>query len=284
MRIFLAGASGVIGQRMVPLLIGQGHQVTGLVLDPGDAAVIRRAGGDVVSVDIRDVDALKAAVLHTHPDVVYHHVTDLSENDSAANAELRRVGSPHLMEAAIAAGVRRVVAQSMAWAYEPGDTPATEQTPLDLDATAPRRSIGIKGVVALEEAVRAMPEWVILRFGRLYGPGTWYARGARFARSAQAGELRATPDVESFVHVDDAANAAVQALTWPTGAVNICDDDPAPGTSWVPEFTRAVGVETPPPVSDEHRPWARGASNHHARVDLAWTPEYPTWRTGFPTL
>lgn len=283
MRIFLAGASGVIGRRMVPLLIGQGHEVTGLTRDPGDATAVRRAGGDAVSVDIRDGDALKEAVLRARPDVVFHYVTDLSSHDIAGNAELRREGTPLLVEAALAAGVRRVVAESITWAYEPGDEPATEQTPYDTGASAPR-SVTVDGVIALEDAVQEAPEWVLVRYGRLYGPGTWYARGARMARQAQAGELPATGDIDSFVHVDDAARAAVEALAWPTGAVNVCDDEPAAGTQWVPAFCRAVGVETPPPVSSERQGWARGASNRHARVDLGWTPRYSSWRTGFGTL
>lgn len=283
MRIFLAGASGVIGRRMVPLLIAQGHQVTGLVRDPGDAAAVRRAGGDAVSADIRDAEAVRSAVLNVRPDVVFHQVTDLSESDISGNSELRKEGTPHLMDAALAAGVRRVVAQSHSWAYEPGTAPATEETPFDTGAPSPR-SENVAAIMALEEAVRAAPEWVVLRYGRLYGPGTWYARGARMARRAQAGELPATGDIFSFVHVDDAAAAAVEALSWPTGAVNICDDEPAPGTAWVPEFCRSVGVPEPASSSPDRRGWARGASNLHARLDLAWTPQFPSWRSGFHTL
>jgi nucleoside-diphosphate-sugar epimerase len=282
MRIFLAGASGVIGRRMVPLLIGQGHEVTGVARDPGDATAVRRAGGDAVSVDIRDGDAIKAAVERARPDVVFHYVTDLSTNDSAGNAELRRAGSPLLVEAALAAGVRKVVAQSITWAYEPGDSPADERTPLDIGASSPRSQL-VSGIVALEDAVREAPEWVLLRYGRLYGPGTWYARGARMARLAEAGELPANGDVYSFVHADDAARAAVEALEWPTGPVNVCDDEPAPASEWVPEFCRAVRV-SPPPISAGRQGWARGASNRHAREDLGWTPSYPSWRSGFGTL
>ena len=101
------------------------------------------------------------------------------------------------------------------------------------------------GVPQLEAAVREMPEWVLLRNGLLYGPDTWYAPDGLMARRARAGELAADDDVTSFVHVDDAAEAALAALTWPTGATNVCDDEPAPARIWVPAFCRAVGAPAP---------------------------------------
>jgi nucleoside-diphosphate-sugar epimerase len=195
---------------------------------------------------------------------------------------MRRTGTRNLVDAALAAGVRRIVAQSIAWAYEGGPDPADESTPLDRTAPAPRKTT-IDGVAALENAVSELPEWVVLRYGLLYGPGTWYAPGARMAANALAGTLAADDDVSSFVHPDDAATAAVQALAWPSGAtVNVVDDEPAPAREWVPVFCEAVGA--PPPAAGSpvpRAPWARGADNHYARKHLGWVPGHRSWRTGF---
>jgi nucleoside-diphosphate-sugar epimerase len=225
------------------------------------------------------------AVRSAAPEVVMHQLTDLRDQDFAANSELRKTGTRHLVDAALAAGARRVVAQSIAWAYQAGDVPAAESTPLDLAASGSRRAT-VRGVAALEAAVRDAPEWVLLRYGLLYGPGTWYARDGLMAQRARRGELAADGDVSSFVHIDDAADAAIAALEWPPGAVNVCDNLPAAGREWVPAFGRAVGAPAAPvPASDaERHRWARGASNAYARKVLSWTPAYPSWREGFAAL
>lgn len=272
MRVFLAGASGVIGRRVRERLVAAGHDVVALSRVAGDA-------GTVVG-DVYDVDGLIAAVRSAAPDVVMHQLTDLRGGDRAANARIRVVGTRNLVEAARAAGVRRIVAQSIAWAYAPGVAPATEDVPLDLDSDAGRLET-VRGVAALEDAVRTLPEWVVLRYGMLYGPDTWYAPGALMAGLAERGQLPATADVTSFVHVDDAAAAAVAALDWPTGPANICDDEPAAGYDWVPVLCRAVGAPTPSTSDAKRAGWARGADNAHARDNLKWTPRWPSWRTGF---
>jgi nucleoside-diphosphate-sugar epimerase len=281
MRIFLAGATGVIGRRVVPRLTGQGHQVTGLVRRPADADWLRGLGAEAVVGDVFDGDGLLRAVRRAAPDVVMHQLTDLKGGNFRANSEMRTTGTRHLMDAAGAAGVRRVVAQSIAWAYEAGDVPAVESVPLDLGASDSRLRT-VQGVAALEAAVREAPEWVVLRYGLLYGPGTWYARDGLMAERAARGELTADGDVSSFVHVDDAAGAAIDALEWPTGAVNVCDDVPAAGREWVPVFCRAVGAPDPVVAGPaERHGWARGASNEYARKGLNWTPAHPSWREGF---
>jgi len=285
MRIFLAGATGVIGRRLVPRLTAAGHQVTGLVRRPGDAAWLRDLGAGAAVGDVFDRDAVLRAVRLAAPDVVMHQLTDLKSGNFAANSEIRVTGTRHLVDAALAAGVRRVVAQSIAWVYQAGSGPAGEDVPLDLDAQGGRRQT-VQGVAALEAAVREGPEWVVLRYGLLYGPGTWYARDGLMAERAARGELAADGDVSSFVHVDDAAGAAVDALEWPTGAVNVCDDVPAAGREWVPAFCRAVGAPDPAALTTaaERHGWARGASSEYARKVLNWTPAYPSWRQGFATL
>jgi nucleoside-diphosphate-sugar epimerase len=273
--VFLAGATGVLGRRVIPLLVARGHRVTAMTRQPSQVPALRELGAEAVVVDVYDAAGLTAAVVAAAPDVVMHQLTDLGSMDFAANTEIRRTGTRNLVDAAVAAGVRRIVAQGISWAYEPGDGPATEATPLDLGADEPRRAT-VLGVAALEETVRELPEWVVLRYGLFYGPGTWYSRGGLMATRP----LVANGDVTGFVHVDDAAHAAVEALSWPTGAVNVCDDEPAPASEWVPAFCRSVGVP-PPPVTEGRAGWARGADSHHARARLGWTPRFSTWREGF---
>jgi nucleoside-diphosphate-sugar epimerase len=281
MRVFLAGATGVIGRRLAPLLVNQGHEVTCLVRRDTDADAMRAMGADAAIADVFDAEALAGAVKSAAPEVVMHQLTDLRAGSLAANADIRRTGTRNLVNAALAAGARRIVAQSIAWVYRGGEEPATEHTPLDLDADEPRRTT-VSGVAALEEAVRELPERVVLRNGLLYGPGTWYAPEGLMADRAHRGELVATADVASFLHVEDAAAAAAAALDWPSGVVNICDDEPAAGHEWVPAFARWVGAPAPPVDTETPRTgWARGADNRYARRELGWTPVYRSWRAGF---
>ena len=277
MRVFVAGATGVIGQRLVPRLLAAGHEVVALTRRERSAAGLRALGAEPVVADALDRAGMLDSVRHARPDAVIHQLTDLSDGSTAANAALRIHGTRNLVDAALAACVPRIVAQSIAWAYAPGADPANESDALDLVAPPPRETT-IRGIVALEQAARELPEWIVLRYGLLYGPGTWYAADGLHAVHARAGALTAGEDVTSFVHVDDAAEAANAALAWPSGAVNLCDDEPAPGREWVPAFCRAVGAD-PPRTDDRPRsPWARGASNRHARDELGWTPRYPSWR------
>jgi nucleoside-diphosphate-sugar epimerase len=281
--VLLAGATGAIGRAIVPRLLAAGHRVTGVTRTERGAAWLRAAGAAAVLADVLDRDALAAAVAGTAPTAVLHQLTDLGAGDLAANAALRVRGTRNLVDVARGLGVPRIVAQSIAWAYGPGERPAEEDEALDLDADEPRRT-SVAGVAALEAAARELPEHVLLRYGLFYGPGTWYSRTGAQADAARAGALVASADVAGFVHVDDAAAAAVAALGWPAGAVNVCDDEPAPGTEWVPAFCRAVGA-APPPVADRPRAgFARGADNTRARKDLGWEPRWTSWRSGFPAL
>jgi nucleoside-diphosphate-sugar epimerase len=228
---------------------------------------------------VYDAAGLTELVRAARPDVVKHQLTDLGAGDRAANARVRTIGTRNLVDAAKAAGVRRMVAQSISWAYAPGAGPAAEDTPLDLDSGPDRRGT-IEGIANLESAVAELPEWVVLRYGMLYGPGTWYAGDGLMAQLAQAGKLPATADVSSFLHVDDAAAAAVDALAWPTGAVNVCDDEPAAGHDWVPVFSAAVGALEAAVTKGDRTGWARGADNAYARKELGWVPSRPSWRLG----
>ncbi|HEX6024103.1 MAG TPA: NAD(P)H-binding protein [Solirubrobacter sp.] len=200
MHVFLAGATGAIGRRLLPRLIEAGHEVTAMTRRPEAVDALRAQGAKPVVADAYDREAVFAAVQGA--EVVMHQLTDLSDRDLDANARLRVAGTRNLVDAALAAGVRRMVSQSIAFAYAAGEGRADEDRPLDLERWG--------AVAALEAATAELPEWVVLRYGLFYGPGTWYD-------SAPA-------DADSFVHVDDAAAAAVKALEWPSGIYNICDD------------------------------------------------------------
>ncbi|MFI6584820.1 NAD-dependent epimerase/dehydratase family protein [Embleya sp. NPDC050493] len=283
MHVFVAGSTGVLGRRVVPALVAAGHRVTALTRRAEAAAGLRAQGVAVAVADAYDREALMRVVSEAGPDVVMHQLTDLSTADLAANARMRDVGTRNLVDAAHAAGVRRIVAQSIAWAYEAGEDPADETTPLDDAATGPRRGT-VDGVIALERAACELPEWVVLRYGLFYGPGTWFAADGIKAADARALRLPVGRDVSSFVHVDDAAAAAVAALDWPCGVVNVVDDEPATADEWVPAFARAVGASSAGAVHAPHAHWARGADNHFARKHLNWNPNHHTWRSGFDTI
>ncbi|MBO1752498.1 NAD(P)-dependent oxidoreductase [Actinotalea sp. BY-33] len=272
MRVLIVGGSGVVGSRLIPPLVADGHQVVATTRRERNASFLRELGATGVTVDVFDAPHTEAVVRDTAPDLIVDQLTDLSDFDFEANARLRRAGTANLVAAAQAAGVERIIAQSIAWAYEPGDTPALETDPL-IEDTA---------VAVMEAHVRRMPRSTILRYGRFYGPGTWYADGGRVANAATAGLLLATPAIASFVHIDDVITATVAAIDWPDGVYNIVDGDPAPAEVWMPVLARGIGAPTPRPVPlPTHQALGRPVSNTKARA-LGWVPAYPSWRDGFP--
>ncbi|MFG1805159.1 NAD-dependent epimerase/dehydratase family protein [Streptomyces sp. NPDC049040] len=278
MRVFLAGATGVIGRRLLPLLLDGGHTVTATSQSDEGAARLDAAGATGVRLDVFDRVAVAKAMRQAAPEAVIHQLTALSGGSSADNARIRRTGTRNLVDAAQAAGVPLMIAQSIAWAYEPGEVPATETDPLDTPAPEPRATT-VAAVQALEDAVSEMPRHVVLRYGTLYGPGTWFVPGGPVEARLRSGGLAADDAVSSFVHVDDAAQAALAALDWPSGAVNICDDEPASAHTWVPLLAEALGAPAPARATGGSG-WERGAANARAR-ELGWRPAHPTWRTGF---
>jgi nucleoside-diphosphate-sugar epimerase len=180
-RIFLAGASGAIGQRLIPILRDAGHQVTGTTRTQTGAEKLGALGIAPVMVDVLDASALLHAVLSSRPEIVIHQLTALSGADASPtadtllrNAHVRKEGTENLVTAALAAGARKLNAQSIAWAYAPGREPHAEDDPLDRAAIG-TRGISVAGVVALEQSVLQSPPLtgIVLRYGQLYGPGTW---------------------------------------------------------------------------------------------------------------
>ncbi|MBL1096169.1 NAD-dependent epimerase/dehydratase family protein [Streptomyces coffeae] len=294
MRVFVAGATGAVGRLLVPLLLKAGHQVTGTTRTAEGVERLRAQGAQAVRLDVFDAEAVRRAVAEAAPDAVVHQLTALAEADTAENGRIRREGTRHLVDAARSAGVRRIVAQSISWAYAPGDAPADERTPLDPVASGRRASM-VGSLRALEEAVAEAGTHVVLRYGTFYGPGTWYAPGGPLEavlRGREAGDPAAAlvggvvagDAVSSFVHVEDAARAAVAALGWPSGPVNVVDDEPAAAREWLPAFAAAVGAPAPAPVAGRGRAgWERGADNALARR-LGWKPVHPSWRTGFAAI
>ncbi|MCX4404380.1 NAD(P)-dependent oxidoreductase [Streptomyces sp. NBC_01764] len=285
MRVFVAGATGAVGRLLVPLLLDAGHQVTGISRSLAGTDRVLRQGASAVQADVLDRDVVRQVVATAAPDAVIDQLTDLSDADGEATNRLRREGTRNLVDAAKAAGVPRIVAQSISWAYAPGEQPADETVPLDLGAPQPRGGM-VDGIQALEETAAELDTAVLLRYGVLYGPATWYAPGGPAAAALSGdpaarflGSVEADLSVISFVHVADAARAAVEALDWPTGPVNIVDDEPAQAREWVPVLASALGVPAPEPTSGQQS-WARGAFNGLAR-SRGWQPAHPTWRSGF---
>jgi nucleoside-diphosphate-sugar epimerase len=280
LRIFIAGGSGVLGRCVIPLLTAAEHEVTATTRSPAKAPLVSRLGATPLIVDALDRESVLTAVEQTRPDAILHLLTDLSTGDSASNAHVRSVGTRNLVDAARYAGVSRMVAESISWVYPSGITPAVEADPLDPDR-APSRRTTIAAVRDLESAVRELSDGVVLRFGQLYGPGTWYSPEGRYGQDARAGSLPATETVTSFVHTADAAQAALLALEWVGGIWNIVDDDPAAGYDWAPIFADAVGA--PEPAFSDTGNVGRPVSNARAHVN-GLRLQYPSWRDGFLSL
>ncbi len=220
MKIFLAGAGGAIGRRLTPLLCAAGHTVVGTTRSAEKADAIAKLGAAPVVVDVFDAPALARAVAAAAPQVMIHQLTDLAfapgtpqyNEGLERNARLRIEGTPNLVAAAKTTGVRRLISQSIAFVYAPGDGMRVESDPLDLATTGVRKRT-VDGVVALEDATLQTSEGIVLRYGLLYGPGTWFER-----------DKRGKPGL----HVDAAAQAALLAVSkGARGIYNLAEDDGA---------------------------------------------------------
>ncbi|WP_305093510.1 NAD(P)-dependent oxidoreductase [Prescottella sp. R16] len=273
MRILVAGAGGVVGLPLTRALVAAGHDVVGTSRNPDTRPELSDAGATVLRMDAFDRTSVEHAIAEARPDAVIHQLTDLSAVDLDANAELRTVGTRNLVDAMQRFGVEHLVAQSIAWLYADGDGLADESVPLQQPSGPSARTV--EGVVAMERAASEIERHVILRYGKLYGPGTWYSPDGDFGRAARDGVFTGN-GIESFLHVEDAVAPTVAALDWPTGIVNVVDDEPAGPADWVPTFCRWVGALEPSGLDGGH---GRGASNATAR-GRGWTPMYSSWRTG----
>jgi len=307
MKVFLAGATGVIGRRLLPQLIDGGHEVTAMTRSDTRAAGLREAGAIPAVCDVFDAEAVRAAMAAAQPEVVLHELTDLPraldprkmEKQLAGNDRIRSEGTRNLVAAAVAAGARRVIAQSIAFAYAPtGSGLKTEDDPLWDDAPWPwLRSV--QALHDLEETVTKTEgiEGIVLRYGFFYGPGSAYADDGHFAREVRKRRLPVVgkgSGVFSFIHVDDAASATVAAMErGRPGIYNVVDDDPAPMRDCVPAYADAIGAKRPRRVpvwlarlvggryTASMATQLRGASNARAKAELGWQPRYASWREGF---
>jgi len=303
MRVFVAGASGAIGTRVVPQLIERGHEVTGTFRSSGNDARLRTLGAEPVALDLLDADAVRMAVLAAEPDAIVHQATALATARFTRNLDrtfeetnrLRTEGTDNLLAVAHETGISRFVAQSFASmrnAREGGPV-KTEDDPLDPTPVKGTRETNA-AMRHLEEAVTGAGG-IALRYGGFYGADNdglvEPVRKRQFPIVGDGGGYF------SFVHLDDAAAATVLALEHEGAAIyNIVDDEPAPVCDWLPVLAKTLGAKPP-----RHFPvWlarlfagegavmmgtsGRGASNARAKRELGWTPRYPSWRQGFAAV
>jgi nucleoside-diphosphate-sugar epimerase len=305
MRVFVAGASGAIGTPLVRQLLAAGHEVTGMTRREERAEAIRSAGAAAVVCDVFDAEALREAVVAARPEAVLHALTALPSKFKpksdylAATNRVRTEGTRNLIAAARAAGARRLVAESVAFFYEPqGDWVKDEAAPLFVDPPG-RFAAARDALVELEGAVTGAEgmEGLVLRFGWFYGPGTYYGPGGSLAEETLKRRnpvVGAGTGTFSFIHIDDAAAAFVAALDHGgPGLYNVVDDEPAPLHDWLPAYAAALGAKPPRRVPAWLARLAagadlagaalemRGAANAKAKRELAWEPAHPSWRQGF---
>ena len=309
MRIFLVGATGAVGKRLVPLLAARGHDVVGTTRSPAKTDALRAAGAEPVVLDVLEREAVFAAVSDARPEIVVHQATALSafganmrkfDEEFAPTNRLRTEGTDHLLAAAKAVGARRFVAQSFAgWPYaREGGAVKTEDDPLDPHPPASARRT-LEAIRHLEGAVLGAEglEGIVLRYGGFYGPETSLAEGGVHL---EAFRRRRFPivgkgtGVWSFIHIDDVATATLAAIErGRRGIYNIVDDEPAPVSEWLPALAAAIGVKPPRRVpawlgrllageqAVSMMTEVRGASNAKAKRELGWELLYPSWRQGF---
>jgi 2-alkyl-3-oxoalkanoate reductase len=301
--VLVIGATGAIGRQLVPQLLAAGHQVSATTRSPAKLAGLRAAGTDALVLNGLDGAAVGGAVARAEPEVIVHEMTAIPDSLNlrkfdqtfAATNQLRTAGIDHLLAAAAAQGVRRVIAQSYAgWPnIRTGGPVKTEQDPLDPKPPAPQRAT-LDAIRYLEKAVTAAPlEGLALRYGSLYGPGS-SDQYIRLLKRRQMPVIGDGAGVWSFLHVTDAATATVAAVqAGPPGIYNVVDDEPATVAEWLPVMARGAGAR--PPL---HVPaWigrlaageagismmtrVRGCSNARAKQELGWQPVWPSWRDGF---
>jgi nucleoside-diphosphate-sugar epimerase len=311
MRVFIAGATGAVGRELVPALISAGHVVAGLTRSPAKAEAIKRAGALPVVADVFDDASIRQAFISFRPEIVVHELTGLRgasdlvyfDRTFAATNRLRREGTDLLLTAAREAGVRRLIAQSFCgWPYErSGDAIKSESEALDPEPPAEQRP-SLEAIEYLERAVTGsrIPEGIVLRYGVLYGVDT----GMLDPAAIELIRRRRFPLIGdgngwwSFLHVADAASAAVAAID--RGAAgeiyNVADDEPAQVKQWLPALAGILGAKPPLHVpawlgrllAGEHMvsmmTQIRAGSNDKAKRELGWRPAHPSWRAGFAQI
>jgi 2-alkyl-3-oxoalkanoate reductase len=308
MKIFVAGATGAVGRRLIPILVSAGHSVVGLTHTPAKAGMIGAMGGKPVIADGLDEHAMSEAVASNKPDVVVHEMTDLKgasdlrrfDRAFANSNRLRTEGTEILMTAAKDAGVKRFIAQSFCgWPYARVDGPIKSETdPLDPDPPHEMRRT-LEAIQYLEQVVTqaSEPEGIVLRYGAFYGPDTGLFDGPMVEqiRSRRVPVIGDGDGWWSFLHIDDAAAATAAAVErGRAGSIyNIVDDEPAPARDWLPALAKMLGAKPPFHVpawiarllAGEHivtmMTQGRAGSNAKAKHELGWQPAHASWRDGF---
>jgi nucleoside-diphosphate-sugar epimerase len=303
MRVFVAGATGAIGRRLIPRLLAAGHQVAATTRTAAKAEELRRLGAEPLVVDGLDRDAVTKAVAETRPDAIVHQMTALAGTSDlrrfdrwfATTNELRTRGAEILLAAAADAGVARLVAQSYTGWTNPctGGLVKTERDGLEPHPPRMQRE-SLAAIRYLEQAVPAAPlEGIVLRYGNFYGPGASEPL-VELIRKRRFPVIGDGAGVWSWIHLDDAAAATIAALErGASGIYNITDDEPAAVSEWLPYLARVVGAKPPlrvpgwlarPMAGAVAVRWmteARGSSNEKAKRELGWQPQWPSWRQGF---
>jgi 2-alkyl-3-oxoalkanoate reductase len=300
MRVLVAGATGAIGRRLVPQLVGAGHHVVATTRTPDKTALLHRLGAEPLVVDGLDAGAVGEAVARTEPDAIVHQMTALAgmtnlrhfDKVFATTNLLRTKGLDHLLAAARATGVERFVAQSYTGWTNPR-TGGAVKTEADGDDPNPPKwqRESLAGIQYLDGAVTEFGG-VVLRYGSFYGPGA----SEDMAQLVRRGKMPIAGDgggIWSWCHLDDAASATLAALERGRGVYNIVDDEPAPVSEWLPHFAEAVGAKRPMhvpvwlarlaagEVGVSMLTQIRGSSNAKAKAELGWAPRWTTWRDGF---
>jgi nucleoside-diphosphate-sugar epimerase len=301
MRVLIAGATGAIGRPLVRRLRANQHQVFAFARSPDSAPALKEIGVEAVIADALDAATVEAAVGRIRPDAVINELTSLprhyAPSEMKAGAErdrkVRVEGNINLLAALRFAGVRRYLLQSSGFWYAPGAGLADESVPF-ISSASPGVQASARTYRELEARASATPgiEFVALRYGFYYGPGTWYTREGDMGdqvRQQRVSIIGEGQGVYSFIHIDDAAEATTAALNCAPGAYNIVDGNPSPQRKWLTAFARAAGAPAPPRVSEEEALRAsgpdavyyatrlRGASNEKAGRELEFRPRPLEW-------
>jgi len=307
MKVFVAGATGAVGKRLVPLLVARGHEVVGMTTSAEKIQALQAMGASGVVANGLDRDSVLRAVTLTQPDVIVHQMTGLTgassfkefDKEFALTNRLRTEGTDNLLAAAKAAGVTRFIAQSYgSWNYaRTGTALKSEQDTMDPTPPANQRE-SLAAIRHLEDAVVAAGG-IALRYANFYGPGTGFALDGDLVELVRKRRLPIVGDgagVWSFIHMDDAATATIAAIErGEPGIYNVVDDEPAPVAVWLPELAKALDAKPPRrvpvwlgrlatgEVGVSMMTKIRGTSNAKIKRDLGWRPFYASWRDGFRT-
>jgi nucleoside-diphosphate-sugar epimerase len=299
MKIFIAGATGVIGRPLVAELIRQGHTVTALSRSEGSSQRLAALGAGTAVANVFDGKELEEALRQSEAEMVIDQLTSLPKDPAQFSTafpidrRLRLEGGGNLHRAAQAAGVHRYLQQSSGYFLKGNGALADESCPL-LSYASPGILPSAQMYAEIESRLlhSGSMEGVALRYGIFYGPGTWYHPDGAMAETVRKQQFPVVGNgksVWSFIHVEDAARATVAALTGPPGIYNIVDSDPSPVSQWLPGFAQSVGAPPPPHVTEAQALAAAGedavyygtklcgASNEKARTILQLKPRRLEW-------